>query len=253
MSKNNFNLTEMNPALEFELHVLHRERFSHFLRWSFVLKQADIGMKILDICCGSGNLFEVFYRNKYKPTRYLGLEYRKQTVCKNIEKWSKYGAEFQECDITKKDFTKFGKDWNIITLLEGLEHIGINHVQRVLIEIKKCMNDKTLLMLSTPCYDEKVGAASNHTFDSGDGRGVSVQEMTYHQFKEFIEKSGLKIKKHYGTFSSQRDYKGHLKKYPGLEDLYNKFHEYFDSNVLSVIMAPLFPEHSRNVLWEVTL
>ena len=49
---------------------------------------------------------------------------------------------------------------------------------------------------STPCYDEKVGAAKNH-----------VNEMTYECFGSLLEEMGYKIHNHWGTFASIKDYK----------------------------------------------
>ena len=62
----NYNTTQLNPETTFERHVFHRDQFAHYLRWSHILKIAKIGMNILDVGCGSGNLLEVFYRNKRK-------------------------------------------------------------------------------------------------------------------------------------------------------------------------------------------
>ena len=59
----NYNITQLNPDIAFEKHVFHRDQFAHFLRWSHVLKIAEIDSKILDVGCGSGNIYEVFYRN----------------------------------------------------------------------------------------------------------------------------------------------------------------------------------------------
>lgn len=244
-----YNTTQLDPGVAMERHIYHRDQFAHYLRWSHVLKRADIGMKILDVGCGTGNLFEVLYRNRFKPARYLGLEYRKHVVDKNKEKWAEHGAEFLEVDVTKP--FDFRNDWDMITSFEVAEHIGKQNVPAYLQNIKGCMNEKTIFLVSTPCFDEKVGAADNHTYDSGDGRGHAVHEMTYHEFADFLINAGFDIKNHWGTFASIKDYKPELT--GELKVIYDRLHEYYDSNVLSVLMAPLFPKRSRNVLWECTL
>lgn len=244
-----YNTTQLDPGVAMERHIYHRDQFAHYLRWSHVLKRADIGMNILDVGCGTGNLFEVLYRNRFKPKRYLGLEYRKHVVEKNKEKWSEHGAEFIECDVTKG--FSFGDHWDMITSFEVAEHIGKQNVPAYLQNIRNSMNEKTILLMSTPCYDEKVGAADNHTYDSGDGRGVAVHEMTYNEFQDYLLSAGFTIKNKWGTFASIKDYKHLL--VGELKDVYDRLHEYFDSNVLSNVMAPLFPEHSRNVMWELSL
>ena len=61
-----YNITQLSPDVTFEKHVFHRDQFAHYLRWTHVLKRAKIGMNILDFGCGTGNLAEVLYRNRYK-------------------------------------------------------------------------------------------------------------------------------------------------------------------------------------------
>ena len=57
----------------------------------------------------------------------------------------------------------------------------------------------------------------------------------------------LDIVRKFGTFASIRDYK------PLMNDwqtkMFEALKEYYDSNILSNIMAPLFPAKSRNTLW----
>jgi len=113
--------------------------------------------------------------------------------------------------------------------------------------MKKCGNKNAKFYLSTPNFDEKVGAAGNHTYDSGDGRGVDIQEFSHTELESLILEAGFKIINKYGTFASIRDYKPlmnewQIKMFEGLKD-------YFDANLLSNIMAPFFPEQSRNTLW----
>ena len=44
---------------------------------------ARIGQTILDFGCGSGEMLEVFYRNRYRPKQYLGLDVRTKTIEEN--------------------------------------------------------------------------------------------------------------------------------------------------------------------------
>ena len=62
-----YNCTQLTPQQEFGRHIYHRDQFAHYLRWSHVLKNAKIGQTILDFGCGSGEMLELFYRNKYRP------------------------------------------------------------------------------------------------------------------------------------------------------------------------------------------
>lgn len=237
-----FNVTDLNPGEAFERHIYHRDMFAHYLRWSHVLKLAKIGMKILDVGCGDGALYEVFYRNRYKPARYLGLDVRKNTIEKNKVRFPL--AEFAEIDITAP--FNMGADWDVITSFETLEHVGKWRVPAVLDNIKKCCNDNTIVLISTPCYDPKIGAAGNHTYDSGDGDGNKPQELTYQELSELLSLR-FTVERVFGTFASQRDYKPLLSGWR--LEMFNELNDYYDTNLLSNLMAPLFPHASRNCLW----
>jgi hypothetical protein len=114
--------------------------------------------------------------------------------------------------------------------------------------IKSHCGKETVILLSTPCYDESVGAAGNHTYDSGDGQGIQPQELTYDEMKSLIEDNGFELIEHFGTFASQRDYKEHLTE--AQEEVYEQLKKYYDSNLVSNIMAPMVPQYSRNVIWK---
>ena len=236
-----YNTTQLNPETAFEKHVFHRDQFAHYLRWSHVLNLAKIGQKIMDFGCGSGNLYEVFYRNRYQPNKFLGLDVRQKTIEKNREKFK--NARWETEDLAKFT-TDYGKDWDIITSFEVLEHVNKKNGDSFMQNIKRHCNENTVVLISTPCYNEKVGAADNHIYDG------QVQEYTYDEAKALFEKY-FTVEKVWGTFASQRDYK------PFLSDagkkLYEKLSEYYDTNLISVIFAPLFPQQSRNCLWQLKI
>uniref|UniRef100_A0A6H1ZGE3 Putative methyltransferase n=1 Tax=viral metagenome TaxID=1070528 RepID=A0A6H1ZGE3_9ZZZZ len=235
-----YNTTQLNPDQAFERHVYHRDVFGHFLRWSHTLKRAKIGMKILDVGCGSGNLYEVFYRNRYAPARFVGLDIRNQTIEKNKLKFPK--AEWMSVDLVKQNLPK--DDWDIISSYELAEHIGKQNVPQFLDNIKKVMSEKTVLLISTPCHDGTC--ADNHRYDSGDGRGVAPQELTFEEMKSLLEER-FTIEKVYGTFASIKDYKHLMNDWQ--QKMFDELSSYYDSNILSVMMAPFFPAQSRNALW----
>lgn len=256
-----FNTTQLNPDDCFERHVFHRDQVGHWLRWSHALRRLELNMNVLDFGCGSGNMAEVMYRNRYKGNFYLGLDIRKQTIESNQEKFKNVPwIQFQQADLTDPalELDEFNTNergftgWDLITCYEVAEHVGKQRVSTFLDNIKKRMIAKTLLMISTPVYDEKIGAAGNHTYDSGDGRGVAVQEMTREEFQTLLEER-FTIEKKWGVFASVKDYKDLLGNYPGLPAIYEKLKDYFDSNIISNLMAPLFPDQSRNILWECKL
>lgn len=239
-----YNKTQLNPDVTFERHVFHRDQFAHFLRWSHVLKRAKIGQKVLDFGCGSGNLAEVFYRNRYKLDSYIGLDISDGFINKAKKKFEKVEwVKFFKHDLVQ-DELDYGNDFDIITSFEVVEHIGKNNIDKFLINLKKHCNENTIVMISTPNYDEGVGAAKNHTYDSGNG--VEVQEFEHNELKHIL-KNHFVIQEKYGTFASQKDYKNELNEWQ--KNMFDELSKYYDSNLISNIMAPMFPEKARNCIW----
>ena len=237
--KSKYNTTDLDPETTFERHVFHRDQFAHYLRWTHILKDATIGEVVCDFGCGKGNLLEVFYRNKFKCKKYVGLDIRKQTIAKSQEQFSSLDwVEFIAEDLINNttDLTKIKADK--VCSFEVLEHVGKQN--------RDCGNDNATYYLSTPNFDPKVGAAGNHTYDSGDGRGVAVQEFAHKELETLIEKY-FTIEKKFGTFASMRDYKPLMNEWQ--TKMFEALHKYYDSNLISNIMAPMFPEQARNCLW----
>lgn len=235
-----YNTTQLYPEKEFEKHIFHRDQFAHYLRWTHVLKRAKIKMNILDIGCGNGNLFELLYRNCYRPARYLGLDIKNSAVMDAKRRFNKLSfAEFQQVDLCKDyDLNKY--DWDIIACFEVIEHIGKHNADKFLQNIKKHMNEKSVLLLSTPCYDAKTGAANNHIING------KVCEFEFMELFNILSKHFI-VENVFGTFASQKDYKEHMNEWQA--NMFNNLRKYYDSNLVSNLMAPFFPQYSRNCLW----
>lgn len=247
LDKKNYNTTDLNPVTSFERHVFHRDQFAHYMRWTHILKEAKIGETICDFGCGNGNLLEVIYRNKFKQARYVGLDIREKTIEQANAKFAKVDwAEFYAADLIKNYFDYESIEADKVCSFEVLEHVGKQNADAFMINFKACGNQDALYYISTPNHDAHVGAAGNHTYDSGDGRGVAVQEFTHEELTELFEKH-FDIVRKFGTFASIRDYKPLMNEWQ--TKMFEHLKEYYDSNLLSNIMAPFFPEHSRNTLW----
>lgn len=244
-AKQIYNKTQLTPQQEFERHIYHRDQFAHYLRWSHILKIARIGQTILDFGCGTGEMLEVFYRNKYRPKQYLGLDIRKQTIDENNEKFAKLDfAEFRQMDLCSE--IDLGQTFDIITCFEVMEHIGHENADAFLDNIAFHCNENTRVYLSTPNYDPQVGAAGNHTLKRPDGT-TEIGEWDHFELQDKLSEY-FDIEAKYGTFASMKDYKEDLNGWQ--KEMFNALRDYYDTNLIANIMAPLIPaEHARNCLW----
>ena len=221
---------------------LHRDYIAHCLRWTHVAKYLNLKSRyktasILDIGCGKDMpLAKMLMTMRMAPQYYLGVEYNQIEIPKMFEK-----TKFKPNIVSGMDFTKLGElgnGFNYSVCFEVLEHVEPMKAIEILHHLPKFLKSESVSWFSTPCWDEKVGAADNH-----------VNEMTYVAFGSLLEEMGYKILNHWGTFASIKDYKDEL---PGklLSATFEELRAYYDSNYLSTIFAPMFPEYSRNCLWE---
>jgi 2-polyprenyl-3-methyl-5-hydroxy-6-metoxy-1,4-benzoquinol methylase len=238
-----YNKTQLTPQKEFERHIYHRDQFAHYFRWSHVYKIAKIGQSILDMGCGTGEMYELFYRNRYSPD-YLGLDIRENAIREANHKFLLTDARFKVQDLCKP--FDLGKKYEIITSFEVIEHIGHSNIDVYLSNIVTHADKNTLILISTPNYDPSVGVAANHMLNNGTEIGEWEHKALQSKLEEYFV-----IKKKYGTFASISDYK-HLLKGWQLE-MFNALSEYYDVNLLACLMAPFFPEQSRNTLWELKI
>ena len=195
-------------------------------------------------------MLEVMYRNRYKGAAYAGLDVRPLTISKANEKYKDVPwAEFHTRDLCSEEGVHLPtskldphglSNWDIITCFEVIEHIGKARADQFLRNIVQHAGPETTILLSTPIYDEATGAADNHIVNG------EMCEFEFNELKVILERYFI-IEEKYGTFASQKDYKKLMN--PEQRAFYDAVHPYFDSNILSNLMAPLFPEHSRNCLW----
>lgn len=232
-----YNKTQLNIDNTFQKHVYQRDHFAHYLRWNYVLKIAKIGMNILDFGCGSGNLAEVLYRNRYKGKSYIGIDIRSKTIDSNNEKFKDVNwVHFIQHDLCEDFHTDI--DFDMITCFEVLEHVGKENAEKILKNIANSANPKTTILISTPNFNGS--AAKNHIIDG------KVGEFEHKELQTLLEKY-FTIEAKYGTFASIKDYEEKLNDWQ--TEMFKNLRKYYETHVLSVIMAPFFPEESRNCLW----
>ena len=245
-----YNATDLDPQSAMERHIFHRDQFAHYLRWSFVLRRIGRHERIVDFGCGKGHLLETLYRNQHTPAAYFGFDIRTQTVQKTAAKFPVPWAKFYAMDLVKADpqtIANMKMEAHHVCSFEVVEHIGKQNIQRYLANFRACGVSGSRFYLSTPNFDVSVGAAGNHTYDSGDGRGHAPQEFEHRELQDILQTAGFTIIEKFGTFASVKDYKHRMNEHQTW--VFNELYKYYDSNLISVIMAPMFPEQSRNTIW----
>ncbi len=231
---------------------IHRDYLAHCFRWSHIVKH--LGKKklykrasIIDIGCGKEiPLLKTLYTMKMTPKQYQAIDVNRinfqEIHRKIVEKMGDDCFHLEdECDFSED--TKIGfLDPHVITCFEVLEHNTLPKVVKILANIHEIANKNTTIFISTPVFNGK--AAANH-----------INEMTYEMMEGLLKTGEFDIIHRYGTFASQKDIEPVLYE-TGTNDLtiaYEYLKDYYDSNILSCFLAPLFPKYSRNVLWEVRI
>ena len=231
-----FNKTQLYIDKATEREIVHRDYLAHCLRWTHILRFARMGQSILDVGCGVNTpLAMCFYTNKYKPALYRGLDLR--TTFEKSQKDYNFPYELLGgFDITNgKDWESMSgtHSWNIVTCLEVIEHMPKRAGQQLLENLSCYLPRTATIFLSTPCFNGSK--AGNHIYEWG--------------YEELRQELGdlFKIEAHYGTFASQRDI------IPGLTAeearVFSDLKSYYDSNLISILLAPLHPNLSRNCIW----
>jgi len=253
LTMTNYNKTQLHPDTTLERFVFHRDQFGHVLRWFYVAKLGPSmreNVRILDYGCGSGNLAKLLYHNRWAPKEYLGLDVRKQTIDKLNETWKdKQWCNFK-CEDLCRPFPMLDSNsnlidngWDIISCFEVIEHIGHANAPQFLENMRLLANKDTVILLSTPNYDDKVGPADNHIIDG------EIGEWKHEELQSLLEQYFL-IEKKIGTFASMKDYKDFIYKHEWKGKMFDELHQFYDSNMMSIIMAPLVPaELARNCIW----
>lgn len=234
---------------------IHRDYIAHCLRWSHVAKYLHLGQRyktahILDIGCGKEvPLAKLLYSSRLIPESgsYLGIDANKLSVPAMFSTGkfpiSLVSGLFPDTlDEVQREMAALGDgqlNYDVITCFEVAEHVEPSGTMSILNGIATYLDRHGMAFISTPCYDAHVGAAANH-----------VNEMSHEAFGSMIEYAGLHIDSVFGTFASIRDYKGLLKEF-NLELAFDALRNYYDSNYLATLFAPLFPKQSRNCLWRV--
>lgn len=214
-------------------------------------------------------LARLLYVNKMTPRLYVGVDANdfqipemlkgKKIVLKvwtetdlcTLEKHEVgLSEEVSECSQGNKTFDLHLP--NTLVCFEVLEHVTPEHCRRMLQHFLELTSEDCNYFISTPCYNGS--AAGNH-----------INEMTYSALGGLLEDLSYHVVGVWGTFASISDYQnlldnvvtfdwqtGKINSSTNLVPIFNALRNYYDTNVLATIFAPLFPDKARNCLWHLT-
>lgn len=230
---------------------IHRDYIAHCLRWTHVAKYLGQSgryktVKLLDVGCGREvPLAKLMYSSRFIPTEgvYVGVDYNALEVPEMFHTGKFPLKLVQRCIFPEgtealMESGAIPSKYDVIVCFEVCEHVEPAGTLALLKGIKEHLAVNGVAFISTPCYNADTGAAANH-----------VNEMSYSAFGSMIEYAGLYVHRVFGTFASIKDYRPIMT--PTQAEVFDQLREFYDSNYLATLMAPLFPAQSRNCLWEV--
>jgi 2-polyprenyl-3-methyl-5-hydroxy-6-metoxy-1,4-benzoquinol methylase len=243
--KQEVDKTFLSLDLARERGFLHRDYLAHCLRWSHVVKKlmekkTYAHAKILDIGCGRElPLARTLYSSRIIPLEYRGIDAGpiNEDVVDGITKTGKFPLHISpKTDVLKLQVNANDKFTHAV-MFEVAEHVEPKHLAQILLHVREhLLVPSGTLWLSTPSWNQ-TDTANNH-----------VNEMAFEFLGKLFATTGWWVENVWGTFASIRDYEKRMN--PAIHDIFNELREYYDTNVLSIIFAPLFPDRSRNCLWE---
>lgn len=232
-----YNTTQLYIDRAMERGIVHRDYIAHCLRWTHVLRHAHMGQRILDVGCGINTpLAWTMYTNKFKPEIYVGLDYRNNFETKP-DAFNFPIDLIGNFDVTSdvlwdKLATKHPYKFEIVTCFEVLEHMPKYDGELLLQNLSINSNGATVF-LSTPVFNGSK--AANH-----------IHEWEYLELWRSLDPI-FHIDAVYGTFASQVEILSKLT--VEQRKVFDELRPYYDSNLLSILFAPMHPEHSRNCIW----
>lgn len=229
--------------------VVGRDYAAHFFRWAWVTRQIEPNQTLLDVGCGQETpiVYVLMKRIGDQPLHYVGVDlnpipnppgFRWCTVIDQfsfVDQYQDLGTEFKARGnvLNTKGIFKPGY-FDLATNLEVIEHMQPADGKVLLEGIRHWVKPDGYLYLSTPVFDGK--AAVNH-----------CHEYTIPELQKLVESTGWEVEKRWGTFANINA----IRKVARSDELevMDRIGLYYNPEVQSILLAPLYPDHSRNNLW----
>ena len=216
-----------------------RDYAAHFFRWAWITRQIKAGQKILDIGCGQETPLVFVLTNKVNqlPAKYVGVDLNRILKPTKIA-WTRIVDQFSFVDDYLKLWKRTGMEkdekFDVAVSLEVIEHMQPADGKKLLKGAFHLVRPGGYLYLSTPVFSGK--AAVNH-----------CHEFTVPELQKLVESTGWIVEKRYGTFARLAG----IKKVAQKDEwaVLQRIGEYYNNEVLSVFLAPLYPDSASNNLW----
>ena len=220
--------------------VLARDYSAHFFRWSFARRFITAKDNVLEVGCGEDKPLSKILTGgaAARVNHYTGVDLNK--LKPSDSQRLTFHGEFNFVEKYKQLLKERPEGWDVVVNYEVIEHMKVEHGTALLKAMFACTRPGGILLLSTPVYDG-VRHAANH-----------IHEYTVPELQKAIEKVGYKVERRFGTFMDVK----HIGKTDtdraskaAILEVKKALSEYFDSDAISNIFGPLYPDHARNNLW----
>lgn len=215
---------------------ISRDYAAHFFRWGYANRYMA-QKRVLDVGCGKEVQLLKTNVNTCGPTnwieKYVGVDLN-QIDYKATDKRVTLLQETNFIENAQDIVTKHGQ-FDTVTCFEVLEHMDVDDGKALLQGIKACLREQGIFLLSTPVnYGQRL--ARNH-----------VKEYSLTELSELLEEVGFSVKRRFGTYGNVPS----IAKVADQEHkkLMKKLQEYYHNDVVSVFLAPLYPDQCKNNLW----
>jgi len=220
--------------------TLHRDYSAHFFRWSFARRFISAKDNVLEVGCGEDKpLAKILTGGAAAHVdHYTGVDLNrlKPSTSQRLE----FYGEFNFVERYKELLKRRPEGWDVVVNYEVIEHMQVAHGAKLLKAMFACTKLGGTMLLSTPVYDG-VRHAANH-----------IHEYTVPELQKAIVKAGYCVERRFGTFMDIKHI-GRGTEPDGFGTAIRQVRallaEYFDSNAISNIFGPLYPDHARNNLW----
>ena len=226
--------------------TLHRDYSAHFWRWSFARRFITAKHNVLEVGCGEDKpLCKILTGGAAAHVNhYTGVDLNK--LKPSASQRLTFHGEFNFVERYKELLKARPEGFDVVVNYEVIEHMKFEHGTNLLKAMFAATKPGGVLLLSTPVYDGKRHA-KNH-----------IHEYTVPELQASIEKAGYVIERRFGTFMDIKHIGKVEPQIPGMDGkkmldaiklVRQGLEQYFDSDAVSNIFGPLYPDHARNNLW----